>query len=389
MSTRTLTEILSLLIATPSVNPAHSHNPDITGEKHMAELFIQLFNDFGLEVEILYPIGPDRPAVIGRSQPARIRSTLMFEMHLDTVSVSGMTVDPFSPKIHDNKIYGRGACDMKGSMAALFYALNPERIQALADRGIQLMLVGAPDEEAGLVGATHLAAEGLRADHAIILEPTRCLPVIAHKSARKYQVDLYGRAGHGSQPKSGVSTNTALAQFLPGILNIHADLNQKYQHLLLGKSSLNLGKISGGDSFNIIPDHTQLLLDRRVIPNEPPHLFHDQVNQLLRTMIEQKILVGGDMHLHRQSQAFSTDEQSPLVKSLQTAITRVTGEPAPCGGTSWVSDASPFSTTCGQVLVFGPGDIDQAHTENEYIEISQLERGAAILGDFLDHVHFA
>ncbi|MDF3127594.1 M20/M25/M40 family metallo-hydrolase [Kiritimatiellaeota bacterium B1221] len=380
-----LTDLLSRLIATPSVNPAHSDDPGITGEKRMAELFFSIFQAKGLQTEMIYPMGKERPAVIGKSQPEEIRSTLMLEMHLDTVAVAGMTIDPFQTEITDGKLYGRGACDMKGSMAALFHALTPERIQTLSERGIQLILLGAPDEETGLGGSTKLAAEGLGADVAIVLEPTRCLPVIAHKGAHWYEVHLRGRSGHGSQPHTGVSTNAALAEFLPDLFQIHADLTAAYQHPLLGTSSLNIGKISGGQTYNIIPEHTLLQLDRRVIPNEAPELFQVQVNQLIEKQVQQNLLLSGECLLHSHTDSFATEEDSPLVKSLQAAITRVTGEPAPCSGTSWVSDASPFSRTCGQVLVFGPGDIAQAHTEDEYIEIEQLERGAKIFTDFLDH----
>ncbi|MGA0368069.1 MAG: M20 family metallopeptidase [Kiritimatiellia bacterium] len=377
--------ILSRLIATPSVNPAHSADSNIHGEKRMALLLADLFRERGLEVEMLFPMGEDRPAVLGKSRPQTVHRTLMFEMHLDTVGVADMTISPFESTQRDDRIYGRGSCDMKGSMAALFAVLTRERIETLARKGIQLLLVGAPDEETGLGGSTRLAAEGLGADWAVILEPTRCLPVIAHKGALWYEVELRGRSGHGSQPDKGVSTNAALADFLPNLLRIHGDLAAAYAHPLLGHSSLNIGRIVGGQTFNIIPERTLLQLDRRVIPNEPSELFPERVSAAIASLIEQGKLLGGSCTLTNQTDAFATDEDSEWVRALQRSITRVTGEPAPCSGTSWVSDASPFSKTCGQVLVFGPGDIAQAHTDNEYIEISQLETAAAVFAEFLDH----
>lgn len=386
MHSSPLTTLCIRLIGTPSVNPAHSQDAGITGEKRMAHLFADLFAERGLETEFLTPMGPERPAVIGRSNVANRRKTLMVEMHLDTVGIADMKIDPFRAEIKDGKLYGRGSSDMKGSMAAFFHALTPQRIQSLAERGIQLLVVGAPDEETGLGGSMKLAAEGLGADYALILEPTRCLPVIAHKGALWYEVQLRGRSGHGSQPEKGLSTNAALAAFLPALFQIHQQLAERYSHPLLGSSTLNIGKIEGGQTYNIIPEKTILQLDRRVIPNEPAHLFPEQVNALIADLVAQGILLGGDCPLSCETTPFATSADSDLVKSMQASITRITGQPAPCSGSSWVSDASPFSQTCGQLLVFGPGDIAQAHTDNEFIEISQLETASAIFADFLDSI---
>lgn len=380
-----LTDLVSNLIAIPSVNPAHSSDPSITGELKMADHLTQLMKNRGLEVERRFPVGQDRPAVIGRSQPANVTATLMVEMHLDTVGVADMRIDPFHATIKEGRLYGRGSCDMKGSMASFFHALTPARIDSLSQRGIQLWVVGAPDEETGLGGSIKLAAEGLGADFAIILEPTRCLPVIAHKGALWYEVILRGRAGHGSQPEKGVSTNAALATFLPALFAIHQKLADTYTHPLLGSSTLNIGKIDGGQTYNIIPERTLLQLDRRVIPNEPATLFPQQVNALIADMVSRGLLLDGDCPLSCETTPFATQADSPLVKALQQSIEHISGEPALPFGTSWVSDASPFSQTCGQTLVFGPGDIAQAHTEDEFIEISQLERAAEIFAHFLEN----
>lgn len=379
-----LTNLCFRLIGTPSVNPAHSGDAGITGEKRMAHLFADLFAERGLETEFLSPIGSDRPAVIGRSKPAYPRKTLMVEMHLDTVGIADMKIDPFQAEIKDGRLYGRGSCDMKGSMAAFFHALTPQRIQSLSQRGIQLMVLGAPDEETGLGGSMKLSADGLGADYAIVLEPTRCLPVIAHKGALWYEVTLLGRSGHGSQPEKGVSTNAALATLLPALFEIHNELASQYRHPLLGNSTLNIGKIEGGQTYNIIPERTVLKLDRRVIPNEPTGLFPEKVNALINDLVSRGLLVGGHCVLSCETVPFATDAESPLVKALQQAIEQISGHPAPADGTSWVSDASPFSRTCGQILVFGPGDIAQAHTDNEFIELSQLEMAAKIFARFLD-----
>jgi acetylornithine deacetylase len=384
MHSHDLQNLLSSLIAVPSVNPAHCDDPDIIGERRMADLIEHLLRERGLVTERLFPSGEDRPAVIGRSNTLKAHKTLMVEMHLDTVGVADMTVPPFQVTERDGKLHGRGSCDMKGSMAAFLHALTPERVEACRQRGIELMVMAAPDEETGTNGAAHLVQMGIRADEAIILEPTLNLPVVAHKGAFWYDVELRGRSGHGSQPTSGVSTNAALATFLPELFHIHHQLADAAPHPLLGTSTLNLGKLSGGQTYNIIPERTQLQLDRRVVPSERHETFPEEIQHLIQRLTDQGLLCGGQITLNQNTPPFATAPDAPLVKNLQAAITRVTQAPAPVQGTSWVSDASPFGQVCGQTVVFGPGDITQAHSDNEYITLEQLTLGSRIFAELLD-----
>ena len=384
MSLPPLHQLLRDLVRIPSVNPAHSADPAIAGERRMADALAALLRERGFAVERIDSPDPDRPAILGRSGPANPSSTLMFEVHLDTVGVDNMTLPPFEGLLKDNRLYGRGACDMKGSTAALLYVLTPERIQALTDRGIALLIVGAPDEECGTKGAQSLADRGIGADHAVILEPTRNRPVVAHKGANWYDIVLRGRSGHGSQPEAGVSTLEALARLLPELLRAHKALQQMHRHPLLGVSSLNIGRIDGGHTYNIIPDHTLIQLDRRVIPTEPPELFEQAARHILDELVREKRLLAGEITRVNQTAAFATAPGASLPQTLLDAIEAITGTRPACEGTSWVSDAAPFSTTCAQTLVFGPGDIAQAHTEDEFIDLTALETGAAILARFLD-----
>jgi acetylornithine deacetylase/succinyl-diaminopimelate desuccinylase-like protein len=373
-------DLLTEAVSIPSVNPAHGDDPSVCGESRMADWLRARLEERGLTVESLNPMGPDRPAVVGRNQPAHPVRSLMIEIHLDTVGVSGMTVDPFAGTVQAGRLYGRGSCDMKGSTCAFLTALTPERIQSLTDRNIQLLVVGAPDEETGLTGSQRLVEQGLRADDAVILEPTRCMPVIAHKGAFWYEVVLNGRAGHGSQPEKGTSTHQALAEFLPELYRIHQEEATKHVHPLLGSSTLNIGRIDGGRTFNVIPDHTRLELDRRVVAGEDPEAFAGRVHEVIVDMAHKKQLTGGHISCVSKTPPFQTDPESVLVQLLRSAID---GDSTP-SGTSWVSDASMFSTVCGNTVVFGPGDITQAHTVDEYIELEQLETGIGVFARFLD-----
>lgn len=379
-----LHQLLRDLVRIPSVNPAHTADTSISGERRMADALTALLEARGLTVERIDQPDPERPAVLGRAGPADPVSTLMFEIHLDTVGVDHMTIPPFDGYIKDNRLYGRGACDMKGAAAAMLHALTPERVRALTDRGVALLVVGAPDEECGTKGAQTLAEKGIGAGHAVILEPTRNRPVVAHKGANWYDIVLRGRSGHGSQPEAGVSTHEALARLLPEILRAHKALQQMHRHPLLGVSSLNIGRITGGHTYNIIPDQTLIQLDRRVVSGEPPELFEQAVQHILDELTAEGRLLSGSITRVNQTAAFATNPADTLPQSLLDAVESVTGQRPACEGTSWVSDAAPFSTTCAQALVFGPGDIAQAHTEDECIDLSDLETGAAILARFLD-----
>ncbi len=378
-----LTHRLQEFVRIPSVNPAHSSNPEITGERAYAKRVAASLELRGFELEWIPILGEDRPALIGRVGDPKAPS-LLFELHTDTVGVDHMTRDPFDGAVEEGRLYGRGSCDMKGSAAAMFEALSPERVRSFCERGYQLIVVAAPDEECGCRGAMDLAERGIGADAAIILEPTQNIPVVAHKGAKWLEIELKGRSGHGSEPDRGVSTNRALCRLLPFLHETHAALQEEFSHPLLGQSTLNYGRIEGGATFNIIPDHSLLQLDRRVIPNEDPLLFEQQVKAEVEALQEEGLILEGSVTRCHQTDAFATEEDSPLVQCLLAAIEAETGERPPCMGTSWVSDASPLSQTCEQILVFGPGDIAQAHTEDEYIELASLEQGAAILGRFLD-----
>jgi len=385
---QTAAELLQFLIRIPSVNPAHAVEAELTGEKRMADALEALLRDRGMSVtrlEQLAGLGPERPAIVATAGDASAPHSLLVEVHLDTVGVANMTLPPFEGYEENGRIYGRGACDMKGSIAAFLTALTPDRVQALCARGVRLIVVGAPDEECGTKGAMQLAAAGIRAEDALVLEPTRCQPVIAHKGACWYEILLKGRSGHGSQPEKGVSTNEALARLLPELLRSHKALQQMYPHPLLGQSTLNIGRISGGHTFNIIPDQTLVQLDRRVVPNEPPELFEQSVRHMLEECIREGRLLDGKFGAVNLTPAFATPAEAPLVRQLQQAIQRQTGSlPAPLG-TSWVSDAAQFGRVCGATVVFGPGDIAQAHTEDEWISLESLTLGTQIFADFLDH----
>ena len=261
----TVVELLQKLVAIPSVNPEDTDDPAITGEQRLADFLKTRLEQDGWQVEYTWP-EPGRPNLVARFGSEAAARSLMFEAHLDTVSVANMTIDPFAAELRDGRLYGRGACDMKGPMAAALHALSRPRLERLSAAGIQLIFVAAMGEEKGNQGALELAKSDLKADELIVLEPTGLQLVTAHKGTAWMEVELTGRAGHGSEPSEGVNAIEAAGRLMEALRTRTADRAKTACHPQLGGPTLNTGKISGGSAVNIIADRCVLELDRRLLP---------------------------------------------------------------------------------------------------------------------------
>lgn len=377
-----LTELLGRLVSIPSVNPEDTHDPAITGELRMADFLGAYLGDRGFDV--IFPAAdPQRPNLVASYGPDQPRRTLLIEAHTDTVSVQGMSIPPFEPRVENGRLYGRGACDTKGPMAAALHAMQPERLEKLARRGVKVLFVGAMGEEKGNHGAEYLVAQGMRADEAVILEPTDLALVVAHKGAWWLRVTLEGRAGHGSAPEQACSAVSAAARFIQAMEAEMASYSRAWNHELLGKPTLNIGKINGGSAVNIVPDHCVLELDRRLLPGEDRDEQLGAIEALLQTLKADEVLTGYGLEVIKASAPYQTDPDGPLARQFRKAA-EVAEVPFRVAGTPWYSDAGPFSASCGETVVFGPGSIQQAHTADEFIALDSLDAGCRMLGAFLD-----
>ena len=380
MAELSLVDLLRKLVSIPSVNPMLADDPAIGTEKPLAEFMAGFLERRGFQVDWIEPIA-GRPNVVGRFGPAQPRRSILVESHIDTQGIHGMTVPPFEGGVRDGRLYGRGACDTKGPMAAALHALQPELLHRLAEAGVQVIYVGAVGEEKGNVGAEQLADLQLGADEALILEPTELAIVHAHKGAMWFEVETRGRAAHGSNPRLGVNAIQGMLKVIQGIEADVAAVQQKPPHPLLGQATVNFGLIRGGSSINIVPDRCVLEVDRRTLPGEDNAAILSRVRQQLAALEEQGLVTGWDVRAIKDGTPFETTASSRLVQRL-AASCRGAGEPGRTEGAAWYSDAGPFARTCREVAVFGPGSITQAHTVDEYIELASLEKGRAILFDF-------
>jgi acetylornithine deacetylase/succinyl-diaminopimelate desuccinylase-like protein len=363
-----VTELARALVRIPSVNPDGDPGTDRTGEQACAEFLANFLRAEGAEVA-LYEVSPGRPNVVARFPSASVKPRLLFAPHTDTVSVAGMTIDPFGGDIRDGKIYARGASDTKGPMAAMLWALAECR-DILPHLSYEIWFAGLMGEEAGQDGAKALAARE-KFDFVVVGEPTGLEIVFKHKVDVTARIVATGRAAHSSCPERGENAITKLAA---GLLSVEKALTAYFKKIsdpVLGHPTFSIGTIRGGTKFNIVPDHAEAVIDLRLLPSqwndgEAPEVF--EVMRAACPGLQVEKIMG--------SEALDTDPSHPLI----TKLVEAGGQPA---GAAWFCDAAIFSAAGTPAVAVGPGSIAQAHTEDEFIEVAALERGVEFFKKFL------
>jgi acetylornithine deacetylase/succinyl-diaminopimelate desuccinylase-like protein len=365
-------KLLAELIALPSVNPAflpprHRH----AGEKRVADFLATIAARAGLEVEF-QKIPPGRSNLIVRLLPRnKIRQTILLAPHLDTVGADGTK---FIPQRKNGRLYGRGACDTKGSVAAMLSAL----CELVKSRPLEteIVFVGLIDEEHAQAGSRALAASGFKADMAIVGEPTRLQVVTAHKGSLWLQLETRGKAAHGATPQFGKNAIHEMVRIVDALETDYAARLRKRKHPLLGAATVNVGKISGGTQPNIVPDRCTISVDRRTLPGETELSVNREIIGLLRA---KKLPAKISSTKLAPALPLETNPKLPLVRQfLKNA-----GQTKPAG-VHFFCDASVLSLAGIPSVVFGPGDVAQAHTADEWISLSELERGKDLLLRFLN-----
>ena len=361
-------ELAQALVRIPSVNPDGDPGTDRTGEQACAEFLANFLRAEGAEVA-LYEVSPGRPNVVARFPSASVKARLLFAPHTDTVSVAGMTIDPFGGDIRDGKIYARGASDTKGPMAAMLWALAECR-DILPHLSYEIWFAGLMGEEAGQDGAKALAARE-KFDFVVVGEPTGLEIVFKHKVDVTARIVATGRAAHSSCPERGENAITKLAA---GLLSVEKALTAYFKKIsdpVLGHPTFSIGTIRGGTKFNIVPDHAEAVIDLRLLPSQWKDGEAPEVFEVMRAACP-----GLQVEKIMGSEALDTDPSHPLI----TKLVEAGGQPA---GAAWFCDAAIFSVAGTPAVAVGPGSIAQAHTEDEFIEVAALERGVEFFKKFL------
>jgi acetylornithine deacetylase/succinyl-diaminopimelate desuccinylase-like protein len=402
-------QVLSDLVRIPSVNPmGRPVSGDIYYEHRVTGHLEALFLALGLPVE-RHTVAPLRDNIITRVEggvpPERGGKIVMLEAHQDTVPVEGMTIEPFTPKIEKNRLYGRGSCDIKGGMAAMIAAVARLAKEKPAGRPT-VILACTINEEHGFTGATHWAAtySGKRPDSghgpevappagrsellprvpdaAIVAEPTKLNVVVAHKGAARWRCTTRGVATHSSQPHLGDNAIYTMARVLPVLEQYANEVVPKLaSHPLCGHPTLSVGLISGGISVNTVPDGCTIEIDRRVLPVENAQTALTHCLDYLQSKLGDGVPVVHEPPF-MLTRGLADTENGELAERLGSAI-RKHGGPGARIGVPFGTDAPHFAATGCPTVVFGPGSIDQAHTADEWIDLDQLKSAAEILFDFV------
>jgi acetylornithine deacetylase/succinyl-diaminopimelate desuccinylase-like protein len=365
---RNVVDLLRDLVAIPSVNPQGTPGTGTsgTGEKAMAAYVTDFLRALGAEVR-LDEIEPGRPNVVAdflpEAQPPRAH--LAFAPHLDTVSVAGMTIDPFDPVVREGKIFGRGSSDTKGPLAAALWALHDwAQSPARAQSDIHWTFLGLMGEEAGQEGSQAVARSGFHSDLTLVLEPTSLAVVTAHKGALWMEIETSGVACHGSTPDLGRNAIYAMRRVLTLIEEKMIPELATRVHPKLGATTANVGTIRGGSKINIVPDACRIELDCRIVPGVEPEHLRTLLESVLREAVPDV-----RVRVQRHAAPLDTDESLPWVKKLGDVARGFTTAP-------WYSDAAVLAHGGCPAVCVGPGSIAQAHTKDEFITVRDLEDGA-------------
>ncbi|MDR7467717.1 MAG: M20 family metallopeptidase [Armatimonadota bacterium] len=363
--------LLRQLVAIPSVNPAFQEG---AGEGALAEFVAAYLRELGAFVQ-MQEVYPGRFNVIGRLRNSDAAQGLLLEAHLDTVQVTGMTVEPFGGEIRAGRLYGRGACDTKASLAAMLLAMRALRDTPPAH---EVLLAALVDEEVMFAGARALAASGLRAAGAIVGEPTDLHLVIAHKGVVRFHAEVVGKAAHSATPAEGVNAIEGMLRIIEYLCGERTDLPAAPAHPLTGPPTVCVTRIEGGSGANTVPERCTIHVDRRVIPGERPEVVYRDLREGIgraaagfpgQIVVHEPYLVGDPME---------TPPDTPVVRALASAVTAVTGR-SDLVGRPFATDASVLTAAGIPCVVFGPGSLQHAHTASESVSLAEVARAAEIL----------
>lgn len=363
------------LIALPSVNPAFLPAGDArAGEASMADFIADTARRGELTVDF-QEVAPGRSNVLARLTPVGlVKHRVLLAPHLDTVGLPALDA-LLHPRLRNGRVIGRGACDTKGCVAAMLSAVLAVAKSGARPLSTEIIFVGLVDEENGQLGSRHYAQHGPKADLAVVGEPTRLEVVTAHKGDVWLQLRTRGRSAHGAAPHLGRNAVHAMARVVEALEVDYARELKGRSHPLLGTPTINVGSIRGGTQPNIVPDECVISLDRRTLPGETEASVRREIGALLR----RKKLKAEFANLRLSAcPPLETDPGLPLVQALQTAAGR-----RRTVGVNYFCDAAPLAAGGIPSVVFGPGDIAQAHTADEWISVASLERGTRVLEKFL------
>jgi acetylornithine deacetylase len=373
--------LLRELVSINSVNPAY---PGGVGEAEVARYVEAWARVGGFSVE-RQSVAPGRDNVLATLDVAGATETLVFEAHMDTVALAPMGDGALRPSIRDGRLYGRGACDTKGSLAAMMVAMERLRDRR-ADLRVNVALLAVVDEEHAFTGVVRFIDSDSPVSAAVVGEPTELRLVIAHKGCIRGDIVTVGKAAHSSEPGSGVSAIDAMADVLVELRMLDGAFADR-RHPLVGAPTFSIGLIDGGTGVNVVPERCTVSYDRRTLPAEK----QDEALAELDALLDRVRVHRPDVRIERPDprlvdDGLDTDPDAALVRAAQVASrgARLDAEPI---GVPYGTDASKLHVRRGvPAIVFGPGSIGTAHGADEFVPLAELETAVDVYEGIAMHL---
>lgn len=363
--------LLRRLVAVDSRNP--SLVPGAPGEGEVARVLDGVLRSWGFDVR-LEEAAPGRPNVVARVG-RRGGRVLLFNGHLDVVGVDGMSHAPFVPEERHGRLYGRGSCDMKGGVAAMCAAAA-----RAAEAGLdgEIVVTAVVDEEFASLGTRALVTGGIRADAAIVTEPTRLAVNPAHRGFVWVEFEFHGRAAHGSRYDLGVDAIRHAGFLLAELDQLQHETLDRRTHPLLGHASLHAATIEGGSGWSTYPERCRLRVERRTLPGETTATVMAEFEAACARLRERDPSLRVELrHVLTQGPS-DVAADAPIVRALERAM-QGEGESVVHEGMSAWTDAAILNDGGIPAICYGPGDIMLAHADEEYVPLDEVERCTRVL----------
>ena len=377
-------DINELVELTQALIAIESHENAKGREARISQYLLDWYKDAGIKV-VLQPVEEERVNIIASIPGVGQGPSLMLNGHLDTVPAGGMD-RPFDPYVRDGILHGRGACDMKGAVAAMSCALKAIHRSGVKLNG-DLYFPGVIGEETGSPGIRKLIKEGPLSTYAIVGEPTGLEIGLAHKGSDFIEVEIEGKSAHASRPEQGVNAVSFAAKFITVLEERLGSSQREKTHPLLGHPSISVGKVVGGEQPpNIIPDHCTIQFDYRYLPGESPQGLVADLKGILEELSQDTPRITYEVCEMEPFSFFphpplETAEKADLPQMLAASIKRILGRESEFIGLPYWTDGAALAQHGVQTVICGPGDISRAHGPQEAVEINQLEKAASLYMD--------
>ena len=371
---RFIQDTLVKLVQTDSSNP--TLNEANAGEAEIGRLLTEMSTDLGLMVS-LYEIEPGRSNVVATLPGAGDGRSLMLNGHMDTVGTDGMD-DPLSARIENGRLYGRGAQDMKGSLAAMLGAAKAIIDEDIALKG-DLYLAFVVDEETQSIGTADLALQ-LQSDAAIVTEPTDLQVCRAHRGFIWYEVTTYGRAAHGSRYEEGIDAIMHMGRFLAELDKLEKELRRRPAYPLTGPPSLHASLIEGGREISVYPAQCNLLLERRTNPDETVKAATAELQAIIDHLSAEDPTFKAELRCTFDRDPFEVAEDAAIVQVLDAAAIRHLGESRPHMGATFWTDAALLAGAGMETVLLGPIGAG-LHSDEEWVDLQSVFDLAQILAE--------